>query len=134
MMPRWNRPPLAHQRRRDLGLASRSSGASRPHHFGQLQIAKSFKPNLQNACCTNNSSVDRRGSLRWKDFKKLRVPLPSLDEQQAISEVLDTIDREIELLVNQIASLRSEEILLMQQLLTGKRRVQMSKSENDVMA
>ena len=29
-----------------------------------------------------NASVDRRGSLRWKEFSSIRVPLPSLDEQK----------------------------------------------------
>lgn len=70
-----------------------------------------------------NASVDRRGSLRWKEFKKLRIPLPSLEEQRAISELLDTVDREIELVDEQLASLRAEKAALMKILLTGKRRV-----------
>ena len=28
-----------------------------------------------------NSSVDRRGSLRWKDFSRIHIPLPLLDVQ-----------------------------------------------------
>lgn len=81
-----------------------------------------------------NSSVDRRGSLRWKEFKKLHVPLPSLEEQQAISGLIDTMDREIEFLDRQLASLRAEKIALMQQLLTGKRRVRLPESASETAA
>lgn len=70
-----------------------------------------------------NSSVDRRGSLRWNEFKKLYIPLPSLEEQGAISGLLDLADREIELFQGQLKSLRNEKMALMQQLLIGKRRV-----------
>lgn len=81
-----------------------------------------------------NASVDRRGSLRWKDFKKLHVPLPSLEEQHAISGLLDTMDREIELLDKQVASLRAEKVALMQQLLAGKRRLRLPESEGKTTA
>ena len=70
-----------------------------------------------------NASVDRRGSLRWKEFKKLHVPVPPLPEQEAIGSLIDVADREIELLSAQLSSLRSEKSALMAQLLTGKRRV-----------
>lgn len=70
-----------------------------------------------------NSSVDRRGSLRWNDFKKIHVPLPSLQEQATIAAVLDKADSEIALLERQVLGLRAEKSALMQQLLTGKRRV-----------
>jgi len=70
-----------------------------------------------------NSSVNRRGSLRWNDFKKLRIPLPSIEEQEEIAELLDTADQEIDLLQQQVQKLRQEKTALMQQLLTGKRRV-----------
>lgn len=70
-----------------------------------------------------NASINRRGSLRWKEFKKLHVPLPSLEEQRTISKILNTADREIELLNRQLNLLRQEKVGLMQQLLVGKRRV-----------
>jgi type I restriction enzyme S subunit len=81
-----------------------------------------------------NASVDRRGSLRWKDFKKIRVPLPSLEEQRAISGLLDTMNREIEFLAKQLALLRREKAALMQQLLTGKRRVRLPESSSETVA
>ena len=55
----------------------------------------------------------------------ISVPLPPLDEQRAIAAVLDAADREIVLLEQKAARLREEKKALMQQLLTGKRRVRL---------
>lgn len=55
--------------------------------------------------------------------KEFRLNLPSLEEQQKIATVLTNADREIELLQQQLADLQQEKKALMQQLLTGKRRV-----------
>lgn len=57
-------------------------------------------------------------------FANLVIPCPSSEEQQAISEVFATADREIASLQARLGSLKSEKKALMQQLLTGKRRVQ----------
>ncbi|HDN9023195.1 TPA: restriction endonuclease subunit S [Aeromonas veronii] len=70
-----------------------------------------------------NASVDRRGSLRWKEFSLIHVPLPPLDEQQKIAAVLSTADKEITALQQKLDVLKQEKKALMQQLLTGKRRV-----------
>ena len=70
-----------------------------------------------------NASVDRRGGLRWDDFSEIRVPLPSLDEQEAILRVAETADREIDTLERLLAAYRTQKKGLMQQLLTGKCRV-----------
>lgn len=72
-----------------------------------------------------SASVDRRGSLRWKEFSKIQVPLPSLAEQQKIAQVLSTADAEITNLQAQLAKLKLEKKALMQQLLTGQRRVKL---------
>jgi restriction endonuclease S subunit len=74
-------------------------------------------------CAATNASVDRRGSLRWKEFSAIRIPLPPVEEQQKIATVLSNADREIELLKQQLADLQQEKKALMQVLLTGKRRV-----------
>lgn len=76
-----------------------------------------------------NASVDRRGSLRWNEFKKLRIPIPPHDEQKAIASLLAAAERETELLESQLQSLRTEKTALMSQLLTGKRRVRLSETE-----
>ena len=61
-----------------------------------------------------------------KDIEVLKVNLPEIKEQQKIASVLSNADKEIELLEQQLADLKQEKKALMQQLLTGKRRVTMS--------
>jgi type I restriction enzyme S subunit len=55
--------------------------------------------------------------------------LPNLKEQQKIASVLTNADKEIELLEQQLADLKQEKRALMQQLLTGKRRVKVNDKE-----
>ena len=57
------------------------------------------------------------------------VPLPSISEQQKIASVLTAADKEIELLEAKLAHLKEEKKALMQQLLTGKRRVKVDTTE-----
>lgn len=78
-----------------------------------------------------SASVDRRGSLRWKPFSSLQISLPSLEEQQAISRVIGSAEGEIELLESELKHLKKEKKSLMQQLLTGKRRVKVDKEQSD---
>ena len=55
--------------------------------------------------------------------KSFQMKLPSLKEQQKIATVLTNADKEIELLEQQLADFQQEKKALMQQLLTGKKRV-----------
>lgn len=68
-------------------------------------------------------------SLRLPMFQKMPIQLPSKDEQQKIASVLTAADKEIELLVAKLAHLKQEKKALMQQLLTGKRRVKVAETE-----
>lgn len=58
-----------------------------------------------------------------RDLAVMKIKLPSPEEQQKIAAVLNTADREIELLAQKLDYLKTEKRALMQQLLTGKRRV-----------
>lgn len=58
-----------------------------------------------------------------KDLAKLQVTIPSFSEQNAIAEVLTAADREIELAKEKLERLRRQKRGLMQQLLTGKKRI-----------
>ena len=58
-----------------------------------------------------------------KDLAKLQVTIPSVSEQTAIAEVLTAADREIELAKEKLERLRRQKHGLMQQLLIGKKRV-----------
>jgi type I restriction enzyme S subunit len=70
-----------------------------------------------------SASVNRRGSLRWDEFSRIKVPLPSLLEQTAIADVLNICDQEIALLNRKQALLKQQKRGLMQQLLMGKVQV-----------
>lgn len=61
--------------------------------------------------------------ISYSDFSFLKLPFPPLPEQQKIAAVLTAADNEIELLQKKLAFLKQEKAALMQQLLTGKRRV-----------
>lgn len=58
-----------------------------------------------------------------KDLHVLHIDIPDKDEQQAIANVLTTADQEIDALQKRLDHLKQEKKALMQQLLTGKRRV-----------
>jgi type I restriction enzyme S subunit len=62
-------------------------------------------------------------NVKPSDFMALKLAMPSHSEQQKIASVLTNADKEIELLKQQLADLKQEKKALMQQLLTGKRRV-----------
>jgi len=72
---------------------------------------------------STSASVDRRGSLRWSEFSKLPFPLPSLEEQRAIAEVLRTAQTDLDALNTEIEALTRQKRGLMQKLLTGEWRV-----------
>ncbi|HIF9333531.1 TPA: restriction endonuclease subunit S [Photobacterium damselae] len=68
-------------------------------------------------------------SLRLPMFQKMPIQLPSKDEQQKIASVLTAADKEIELLEAKLAHFKQEKKALMQQLLTGKRRVNIAETK-----
>ncbi|KXV70444.1 hypothetical protein AD951_02890 [Acetobacter malorum] len=58
-----------------------------------------------------------------RDLELLHIHCPPLPEQKAIAAVLSTADEELAAIEADLARLRQEKKALMQQLLTGKRRV-----------
>ena len=72
-------------------------------------------------------SIDRRGGLRWDAFSIIKLKLPFIEEQTAIAQVLQAADKEINLLKAKAEKLREQKKGLMQQLLTGKQRLNISK-------
>jgi len=64
-----------------------------------------------------------RYNLSKKQLVKLDILLPGKAEQEAISQILTTSDMEISAVRHRLVYLREEKKALMQQLLTGKRRV-----------
>lgn len=72
---------------------------------------------------STSASVDRRGSLRWGEFSKLPFPLPSLEEQAAIADVLRTAQTELNAISAETEAVTRQKRGLMQKLLTGEWRV-----------
>ena len=68
-------------------------------------------------------------NVKPADFMALSMAVPKINEQQKIASVLTNADQEIELLEQQLADLKQEKKALMQQLLTGKRRVKVDDKE-----
>ena len=62
-------------------------------------------------------------NCKYRDFGQVHICCPPLAEQKAITEVLTASDREIELAKEKLERLRRQKRGLMQQLLTGKKRV-----------
>lgn len=68
-------------------------------------------------------------NVKPSDFFGLTVFVPEADEQKAIAAVLTTADQEIQTLQAKLDCLKQEKKALMQQLLTGKRRVTVDAKE-----
>jgi type I restriction enzyme S subunit len=66
----------------------------------------------------------------WDDFSKNLISIPSsMEEQRRISAVLDSCNKEIELLQQQLDALKRQKRGLMQKLLTGQIRVKVDDLE-----
>jgi len=63
--------------------------------------------------------------------KCFKLKLPSIKEQQKIASVLSSADQEIETWQQELVHLKQEKKALMQQLLTGKRRVRINNDQSE---
>ena len=80
----------------------------------------------RNAVKSITKPAVNQASFTTKEFGKITFTLPKLKEQQKIASVLTAADKEIELFEAKLAHFKQEKKALMQQLLTGKRRVSLS--------
>ena len=67
--------------------------------------------------------TDFRKRLYWDSFAPISCTLPPIEEQQKIAAILTTQDRVIELKGKRLAEKQRQKKYLMQQLLTGKKRL-----------
>lgn len=67
-------------------------------------------------------------SVNSDDIKSLPVRLPCIKEQQTIASVLAKADSELSIIQKQLDNLKLQKKALMQQLLTGKRRVKVDEA------
>ncbi|ACD66030.1 restriction modification system DNA specificity domain [Sulfurihydrogenibium sp. YO3AOP1] len=68
-------------------------------------------------------SSDGKYNFQLTEFKTIKIPLPPLDEQQKIANILTTIDQKIQAEEKKKVALRSLFKTLLHQLMTGKIRV-----------
>ena len=68
-------------------------------------------------------------AINSSDVSGLKVYIPCYDEQKKIAKVLNNADESLAQLEQQLADLKQEKKALMQQLLTGKRRVKVDNTE-----
>lgn len=68
-------------------------------------------------------------NISLPDFFSLKVTIPMLEEQIAIAQVLNIADQELILLKTQLDRLKSQKKGLMQQLLTGRKRLKIENNK-----
>lgn len=97
-------------------------------YFKYLFEADYLKPQLG---ALVNTGVRNNGLLNIKpsEFMATKVPVPCLEEQERIADVLHASSNTIQKLQQKLDVLRQEKKALMQQLLTGKRRVKLDDKE-----
>lgn len=96
--------------------------------FEATKINDVFLRNLMNDYSFNRhiQKVIQGGtrlSLKYNVLKEIIINIPDIEEQKAIANVLSTIDKEIELLEQELEALKLQKKGLMQLLLTGIVRV-----------
>ncbi len=81
-------------------------------------------PKLVNLFWRNSQGlVDDTLNCKYKDFSIVKVIIPEKEEQIAIAQVLLAADKEIEILKTKTQKLQQQKKGLMQQLLTGAKRL-----------
>lgn len=68
-------------------------------------------------------------NLKYPHLAKIRTCVPDIEEQRAIAAAFRSLDDSTRAYEAQLTALRQEKVALMQQLLTGKRRVKLPESE-----
>ena len=96
-------------------------------YFKYLFEADYLKPQLG---ALVNTGVRNNGLLNIKptEFMQTIVPVPCFEEQESIADMLYNSSRTIRVLQDKLACLKDEKKALMQQLLTGKRRVKVDEA------
>lgn len=91
-------------------------------YFKYLFEADYLKPQLGQLV---NTGVRNNGllNIRSSDFMNTKIPVPAIEEQERIANILHTVTEEIRCLNEKLNYLKQEKKALMQQLLTGQRRV-----------
>lgn len=95
-----------------------------PEYFRHFILQKYFKYLLE---LISPGGAGRNRVMSKKDFLKLEVKLPEVEEQTAIATILNTANEELKQYEVKLQNLQLQKKGLMQQLLTGKVRVKTKK-------
>lgn len=114
-----------------LKIPKQLEGANITRAFAVIGIAEHSKDFIKQYLTSdyiqewllNTATGNAQKVLNVAAIRKLKINVPAIEEQRKIAIVLGSADKEIELLEQQLADLKLEKKALMQQLLTGKRRV-----------
>ena len=98
------------------GLIPRNKNGINPEFYTYYLLSK--KTTLENL--SGGSTFKELSKITLEKFK---IPLPPLPEQQKIAEILSTVDKRLELLRNKKEKMEGIKKGLMNDLLTGKKRV-----------
>lgn len=77
----------------------------------------------------NRSQGGTQIYVNFGALKSINIHLPNIREQQKIASILTAADKEIDIFERKLVHLKQEKKALMQQLLTGKRRVKVDEEE-----
>lgn len=91
-----------------------------PEFFRYFILQKKFKYQLD---LISPGGAGRNRVMSKKDFPKIEVTIPSVEEQKAIANILDNAFNELSLLRYKRDMLKEQKKGLMQVLLTGKKRL-----------
>ena len=97
-----------------------------PDYFRYVIIQPKMKYMLE---LISPGGAGRNKVMSKSDFLKLEIKIPSFEEQIVIANVLQTADKEIELLKTKLKQQKLQKKGLMQVLLTGKVRVDLEKNK-----
>lgn len=103
----------------------RPNNQANPEFLFALLKTESYRRVFQKR---TSASVDRRGSLRWHEFSRIRIGLPSIEEQIRIAATLKIMDEELDLLFRLQQLVESQKRGLLSQLLSGDLVIPMSAS------
>ena len=92
----------------------------------QIFIAYLYLSDMVQKTIIDKAAGAAQLNISIKDLREIKVCYPSKNEQQKIAVVINTAAKEIEALQRKLDCLQQEKKALMQQLLTGKRRVKVA--------
>lgn len=69
--------------------------------------------------------------ISYDDFCTVKIPYPSLEEQTAIAKVLQTADKELQLLKRKSCQLKEQKKWMTQMLMTGKKRLAIKNKQDE---